>query len=213
MQMRWPRGKKILPRPGVEPESSRPQRDVLTTRPSKHLPTSLFFFFHKVLSLEVTPWRVHRDSLLCNLDRASPKGEGLRYGAINNRGDRVYRNTWCNVGTQRTSSRTKDTCWDPCRIWRWETSERDLFIWTGRPSVPVLFWWRHGWGIPPIPLWRHSTSRHVCWFELYLSDAGPGGDSHQDLSWPEADLTWSEKEEWSERRLEGELISYSAWKS
>ena len=32
--------KKKLPRPGFEPGSSRPQRDVLTTRPSKHLTSS-----------------------------------------------------------------------------------------------------------------------------------------------------------------------------
>ena len=31
---------KKLPRPGFEPGSSRPQRDVLTTRPSKHLTSS-----------------------------------------------------------------------------------------------------------------------------------------------------------------------------
>ena len=29
-----------MPRPGFEPGSSRPQRDVLTTRPSKHLTVS-----------------------------------------------------------------------------------------------------------------------------------------------------------------------------
>ena len=32
--------KKKLPRPGFEPGFSRPQRDVLTTRPSKHLTSS-----------------------------------------------------------------------------------------------------------------------------------------------------------------------------
>ena len=165
MVARW---KKSLPRPGVEPESSRPQRDVLTTRPSKHLPTVLFFFFHKVLSLEVTPWRVHRDSLLCNLDRASPKGEGLRYDAINNLGGRVYRNTWCNAGTQRTSSRTKDTFGNPYRIWRWKRmSALCCMDWENLdPSSFLMTSWM---GDTPLsPLWRHTTSRHVCWFELYL---------------------------------------------
>ena len=155
------RRKKSLPRPGVEPESSRPQRDVLTTRPSKHLPTVLFFFFHKVLSLEVTPWRVLPGSLLYNLDKTSPKGVRRRYDAINNRRDRVYRNTWCNVGTQRTSSRTRDTCWDPCRVWRWETSQRVLLYGLGDPRSQFFFWWRHGWGDTPHPpsdvILRHVT--------------------------------------------------------
>ena len=177
--------KKSLPRPGVEPESSRPQRDVLTTRPSKHLPTVLllflFFFCHRVLSLEVTPWRVHRDSLLYNLDRVSPKGEWQRYGAINNRGDRVYRNTWCNVGTRRTSSRTRDTCWDPCRIWRWETSERVLFIWIGRPSVPVLFYDVMDGGYPPIPpLTSYDVTSRVL-IRTIFKWRWPWGDSHQKL--------------------------------
>ena len=35
---------KSLPQPGFEPESSRPQRDVLTTRPSKDLPVYNLLF-------------------------------------------------------------------------------------------------------------------------------------------------------------------------
>ena len=169
------RRKKSLPRPGVEPESSRPQRDVLTTRPSKHLPTLLFFFFfHKVPSLEVTPWRVLPGSLLYNWDKTSPKGEGLRYDAINNRSDRVYRNTWCNAGTQRTSSRTKDTFGNPYRIWRWKRVSAFYYMdWeTLGPSSFLMTSWMGGY--PPSPLWRHTTSRHVSWFVLYLSDARSG---------------------------------------
>ena len=79
----------------------------------------------KVLYIEVTACRVHQDSRLYNVDKTSPKGEVLRSCAINNRSDKVYRNTWCNAGRQRTRLCTKDTFWNPFRIWR-ETSERGL---------------------------------------------------------------------------------------
>ena len=163
------RRKKSLPRPGVEPESSRPQRDVLTTRPSKHLPTVLllfFFFFHKVLSLEVTPWRVLPGSLLYNWDKTSPKGEGLRYDAIDNRSDRVYRNTWCNDGRQRTSSRTKDTFGNPYRIWRWETSQRVLLYGLGDPRSQFFFDDVMDGGIPPHPP-SDVIRRHVTCLDSY----------------------------------------------
>ena len=161
------RRKKSLPRPGVEPESSRPQRDVLTTRPSKHLPTVLllfFFFFHKVLSLEVTPWRVLPGSLLYNWDKTSPKGEGLRYDAIDNRSDRVYRNTWCNDGRQRTSSRTKDTFGNPYRIWRWKRVSAFYYMdWENLgPSSFLMTSWMGDTPIPPLTSY-YVTSRVLKW--------------------------------------------------
>ena len=93
---------------------------------------TLYFFFLKVLYIEVTVWRVHQDSLLYNLDKTSPKGEVQRSCALDNHGDRVYRNTWCNVGRQRTRRCTKDTSWNPFRIWR-ETSQRGLLYGLGEP--------------------------------------------------------------------------------
>ena len=51
--------KKNLPRPGVEPKSLRPQRNVLTVRPPKH-PIFIVQFFTELLGLvTVRNSRVH----------------------------------------------------------------------------------------------------------------------------------------------------------
>ena len=138
-----------------------------------------------IIYIEVTPWRVHRDSLLHNWDKTSSKGEVLRSRAINNRGDRVYRNTWCNVGMQRTCRCTKDTFGTPFRIWRWKRVSVVYYIdWENLgPSSFLMTSWMGG--IPPIPpLTSYDvTSRGLIWsvFKWRLL----WGESHQDLRWQE----------------------------
>ena len=91
-------------------------------------------------------------------------------GVLCNPSDKVYRNTWCNVGTQRTRRCTKDTFWNPCHIWRekrvspvyymdWERTRFQSFL--------VTSWV----GDTPMPLWRHMTSRHVGQLEWYITVA------------------------------------------
>ena len=159
--------KKILPRPGVEPESSRPQRDVLTTGPSKHLPVFTFYFLACIRATPKGACKVHPDWSFCNADKTSQRKVFPKYNALCNPSDRVYRNTWCDLCKWTSSSHTRYIDWNPYRIWR-ETSERGLLYGPGEPRSQ-FFWWRHGWGYPLSLIWRHDTSRHVCRFSLYLT--------------------------------------------
>ena len=148
----------------------------------------------KVLCSEVIAWRVHQDLRLYNVDKTFPKGEVLRCFAINNRSDRVYRNTWCNAGRQRTRRCTKDTFWNPYRIWR-ETTERGLLYRPGEPRSQ-FFWWRHGWGDTPYPhltSW-YVTSRGLIW--TIFKGRLPWGDSQSDPELKRESRRSKEKKPW-----------------
>ena len=84
-----------------------------------------------------------------------------------------------------------------------KTSERGLLYGLGEPRSQFFLMTSWMEGYPPIPLWRHDTSRHVCWFELYLSDACPGVIRIKNLSWRRR----RNQKRRSQKRSEGELIS------
>ena len=138
------------------------------------------------------------------MDKTFPKGEVLRCFAISNRSDRVYRNTWCNAGRQRTPRCTKDTFWNPFRIWREASVSAVCYIdrWN---LVPSFFDDVMDGGIPPIPhmtSW-YVTSRGLIWtiFKWTLAL----GDSQSD---PELKKK-SKRSEEVKRRKEVVKVSWS----
>ena len=78
-------------------------------------------------------------------------------GTLCNHSDRVYRNIWCGLCKGASFPHTKDTCWNPYRIWR-ETSEPGLLYGLGKTWSQFFF--MTSWvGDTPYPLsdviWRH----------------------------------------------------------
>ena len=118
-----------------------------------------FYFLGCICATPKGACTVHPDCSFCNVDKTSQRKVFPKYDVFYNRSDRVYRNTWCNAGRQRTRHCTKDTSWNAYCIWR-ETNERSLLYGLGEPRSQ-FFWWRHGWGIPPYPpsdvILRHVT--------------------------------------------------------
>ena len=87
--------------------SSRPQHDVLTTRPSKHSLRSWFLFMKVNLRKQILMNRLSQGSTIWRKDL---KRVLSMCGVLYNPSDTDDRNTWCNVCKQRTLHYTREHC-------------------------------------------------------------------------------------------------------